>query len=203
MAITDAERPAGDSARSKRLKAATHSVHDSLDRRIMAFDPFSSRMRYGLFLKVQYGFHRDIDALYGHAALGALVPGLADRRRLDLIERDLADLETDTPLYDEPPLFGDGGAAGLPTALGWLYVAEGSNLGAAVLLKHAARLDLSTAFGARHLAGSPEGRARHWRSFVAALDSVTLSGADEARVVAGAKDAFGRVSHLVQDAFAR
>lgn len=202
MNTIETERPAGDVGRSKRLKEATHAVHDGLDRKIMGFDPFSSRARYGLFLKVQHGFHRDIDALYRDRALGALVADLADRRRLGLIEDDLADLKIDAPPYDEPAMFGDDGATELPVALGWLYVAEGSNLGAAILLKHAARLDLSTAFGARHLAGSPQGRARHWRGFVAALDTVALSDADEARVVAGATDAFERVSNLVQEIFA-
>ena len=202
MTTIESERTASEAGRSKRLKDATHAVHDGLDRKIMAFDPFSSRTRYGQFLKVQHGFHRDIDALYRDTALGALVADLPDRRRLGLIENDLADLEIAAPLYGEPAIFRDDGVAEVPEALGWLYVAEGSNLGAAILLKQAARLDFSTAFGARHLAGSPQGRARHWRSFVAALDSVALSDADEARVIAGATDAFGRVSNLVQDIFA-
>jgi protein TonB len=55
--------------------------------------------------------------------------------------------------------------------MGWLYVAEGSNLGAAFLLKEAVKLNLSGSFGARHLAGAPEGRGLHWRTFTAALDS--------------------------------
>ena len=202
MAIIEREPRDRFIDRAKHLKDATHSVHDSLDRRIMALDPFSSRDRYGLFVQVQHGFHRDIDALYGDAPLGALVADLMQRRRLGLIERDLGDLQIEVPHYDKPAVFGDGRTVDLPTALGWLYVAEGSNLGAAILLKHAARLDLSTAFGARHLAGSPQGRARHWRQFVAGLNAIVLSDEDEIRVVDGAKDAFDRVSGLVEDVFA-
>ena len=84
---------------------------------------------------------------------------------------------------------------------GWLYVAEGSNLGAAFLLKEAIRLELSETFGARHLAGAPEGRGLHWRTFTAALDSIALSQAEEDRVIAGAEAAFRRVQGLVDDIF--
>jgi heme oxygenase len=84
-----------------------------------------------------------------------------------------------------------------PEALGWLYVAEGSNLGAAFLLKEAAKLGLSESFGARHLADAPEGRGLHWRRFTAALDAVALSASEEARAIASANDAFARVRALV------
>ncbi|MBM7094103.1 biliverdin-producing heme oxygenase, partial [Streptomyces sp. S12] len=82
------------------------------------------------------------------------------------------------------------------------YVAEGSNLGGAVLYKLAAKLGLNSGFGARHLAAHPDGVARHWRGFTAALDAVTLSRSQEDEVVAGAEAAFGRVRAHVEEAFA-
>ncbi len=63
--------------------------------------------------------------------------------------------------------------------MGWLYVVEGSNLGAAFLLKDAAKLGLGEEFGARHLAGAPEGRGLHWRTFTAALDEIELTEEEE------------------------
>ncbi len=77
-------------------------------------------------------------------------------------------------------------------------MAEGSNLGAAFLLKEASSSICPKRFGARHLAGAPEGRGLHWRTFTAALDAVTLSPAEEDRVVAGAVTAFTRVQTLVE-----
>lgn len=189
-------------SRSKRLKAATGDTHERLDRAIMASEPFSSRDRYVLFVKMQHGFHRDIDALYDDAELDALLPDLAGRRRLPLIERDLADLGMEALTFDASPAFAAGTSLDLATALGWLYVAEGSNLGAAFLLKDAQKLGFSETFGARHLAGAPEGRGLHWRTFTAALDAVPLSDEDEARVIAGAQSAFRRVHGLVRKVFA-
>jgi heme oxygenase (biliverdin-IX-beta and delta-forming) len=184
--------------RSKTLKARTHAMHERLDARIMAGQPFASRENYGRFLKVQHAFHRDIDALYSNPDLDALLPDLDGRRRLALIERDLADLQVAAPATAVPPVFT--ADADIPMALGWLYVAEGSNLGAAFLLKEAAKLDLSESFGARHLAAASEGRGLHWRTFTAALDSIALTDEQEDRLEAGAAAAFGRV-HALTDAF--
>lgn len=199
MAIVDVEHPI-EASRAKRLKAATQEAHERLDTRIMAANPFESPARYGLFVKAQHRFHREIDALYSHPVLEAVLPDLAGRRRLDTIERDLADLGISPPngvgtasVFDT--------RADVPTAFGWLYVAEGSNLGAAFLLKAARQLGLSEGFGARHLAGHPDGRGLHWRTFVSALDSLELDAAEEDRIVDGARGAFRYVHTVVEEEF--
>jgi len=188
--------------RSKRLKASTNETHERLDKSIMAHDPFADRERYGRFVKIQHAFHREIDALYDDPALDALLPDLKGRRRFELTAQDLADLEIAAANPATPPSFSQGTPIDQPTALGWLYVAEGSNLGAAFLLKAAQKLDLSEEFGARHLAGAPEGRGLHWRTFTEALDAVELTDEEERRVVQGAKAAFRRVQGLVDEMFA-
>lgn len=188
-----------EASRAKLLKAETTETHGRLDRAIMAGRPFESRERYGLFLTVQHQFHRDIDALYSNATLDGLLPDLAGRRRFGDVEQDLGDLAIAAPVSATPPAFD--GNPDIPTALGWLYVAEGSNLGAAFLIKEAAKLGLSDTLGARHLAGAPEGRGLHWKTFTAALDSLDLDEAEEARMVEGARAAFRRVHGLVTEVF--
>lgn len=197
MSTADIETPL-ETSRSRRLKAGTEEQHNSLDESIMTQNPFASRERYGCFVNVQHEFHRTIDPLYSSPRLGQLLPDLASRRRFGLIGQDLSDLGI-TPIVvcDEVEFSHAGAEIDLPTALGWLYVAEGSNLGAAFLLKAAGRLGLSESFGARHLAAAPEGRAAHWKNFTAALDAAKLSGPEEERAVAGARAAFSRVHNLV------
>ena len=134
------------SGRAKRLKEATHATHERLDESTMAHKPFETRARYSLFVKMQHQFHREIDALYENPLLDKLLPDLAGRRRFDLIELDLADLSTVMPDSGTSPVFTKGADIDLPTALGWLYVAEGSNLGAAFLLKEAQKLGFRRAF---------------------------------------------------------
>lgn len=181
--------------RAAQLRAATHDAHDALDERIMAGKPFADVTRYGAFLQVQYQFHCDIDALYDNRELGCVLPNLQGRRRLDLIAQDLTDLGVARPVQAAPVFDSE---ADIPTALGWLYAAEGSNLGAAFLLKDAGKLGFSESFGARHLAAAPEGRGKQWKTFTAALDALELDAAEEQRVIAGGREAFIRVRELVE-----
>jgi len=188
-----------EASRAKLLKAETTEAHSRLDQSIMAGRPFESRERYAMFVAVQHQFHRDIDALYSNPELDRLLPDLAGRRRFGDVEQDLGDLAMPIPTPSAAPAFD--ADPDLPTALGWLYVAEGSNLGAAFLIKEAAKLGLSESFGARHLAGAPEGRGLHWKTFTAALDALDLDEAEEARMVEGARAAFNRVHGLVNATF--
>lgn len=186
-------------SRALRLKALTRDTHERLDDAVMGAAAFATRDGYARFAGVQFLFHRDIDALYGDAALQRLLPDLAGRRRLPLLVSDLADLGLAAPPTAAPPVFAPDAAVDVATALGWLYVAEGSRVGAALLRQAAARLGLSDAFGARHLAPAPEGPAAHWRSFITALDTIDLPARDEARVIAGAIAAFATVqTHVDQ-----
>lgn len=156
---------------------------------------FDTTARFAMFLRVQYRFHRCIAPLYEQAALHRVLPGMPDRRRLAAIEQDLADL------YIAPPCRADERLAGLPlpVALGWLYVAEGSTLGGAVIFRHVSRLGLHARFGAGHLAPPPEGVAPRWRRFTAALDAVALARDEEPRVDDGACDAFAAVGRFVAE----
>lgn len=190
--MTHMERDIDTNSRVKRMRAATHAAHAALDGFIMQAKPFEGRENFARFVQTQYLFHRDLSALFSDPRLDALLPDLAGRNRLAMVEQDLADLGVERPEADEP-VFASGAEPDLAEALGWLYVVEGSNLGAAFLLKYAANLGLDENFGARHLAGAPEGRGLHWRTFIAALDEIELDEAAEARAVAGAEAAFRRV----------
>lgn len=191
--ITDTPAPL---PRSARLKADTSATHDVLDKRIMAAAPFDNQQNYARFLQAQYAFLRDVDALYDHAGLAALLPDLEQRRRYASIAADLRDLDAALPADSATAPFD--AQLDLATALGWLYVSEGSKLGAAVLYKLAGKIGLDEHFGARHLAGHPDGRARHWRDFTAVLDSAPLDIEGEARLIDGARAAFMRMHGHVE-----
>ena len=59
-------------------------------------------------------------------------------------------------------------------------------------------VDLDGSFGARHLAPHPDGRAAHWRDFIAQLDELALTPEEEARAEAGARAAFSSVLGYVE-----
>ncbi|MDR4308275.1 biliverdin-producing heme oxygenase [Chelatococcus sambhunathii] len=185
-------------SRAKRLKAATGDLHEALDARMSGADLFSSLERYALFLAMQRRFHAEIAPLYREPALIALVPDLPERAKLAEIDRDITDIGA-TPPADQPAALDPKDA---PAALGWLYVAEGSSLGAAFLFKEAEKLGLGADRGARHLAAHPEGRGLHWRRFTQALDAVELTEEEDARAEAAAVAAFRRVRQIAEETLA-
>lgn len=186
-------------SRARRLAEATRPMHSELDKLIMAGQPFASRENYTCFLRMQYRLHRAADPLFHHAAYAVMLPDLPERRRLPALMDDLIALGVERPEKDASP-FADG--IDPATGLGWLYVIEGSNLGAAILLKLAAKLDLTPGFGASHLATPEDGRAGHWRGFVSALDAAELDDNQERRAVEGAKAAFAHALVLTRECFA-
>lgn len=192
MTVITAEFLVGEQSRAKRLKALTSTVHEGVDRSIMSASSFATIERYKNFLAIHYLFHRDVAALYADARLQAAFPNLVQRCRLPLVLADMENLGVAAP-ESGPPAFLAGDPLDMGTALGWLYVAEGSNMGAAVLRKEAQKLGLTDDVGARHLAPAPEGPAAHWRAFTAALDAAELSEDEEKRAKEGALEAFARV----------
>ncbi|WP_417262786.1 biliverdin-producing heme oxygenase [Celeribacter sp.] len=180
---------------SMRLRAETNTTHERLDRSIMAAKPFDNIENYGRFLRVQHGLHHHVAPLYRSADLAAYFPGLNARGRLNDVAHDMADLDLPRHEITAAPATE---IVDLPEALGWLYVVEGSNLGAAFLLKYARKMGLSETHGARHLAEPPEGRAPYWRAVKSTLDAIDLSSHEQTRAIKGAEAAFAATRNLVQ-----
>lgn len=183
--------------RIARLSAATDALHQHLHTLVAAAAPFDDRDRYGRFVAVQYQFQSEIEPLYRRASLQALIPDLAVRSRRAAVAADLADLGLPLP---EVPMT-DAAAINDQESLGWLFVSEGSTLGAAILLKRAQALGLSENFGARYLAPAPQGRARWWKQFVDVLDGLDLTPVQDVQVERGAEAAFRRFAERIEQRF--
>ncbi|MFW0757339.1 biliverdin-producing heme oxygenase [Pseudomonas sp. H11T01] len=186
------------SLRSQRLNQITDEPHRKLDALVKAHAPFETPANFARFVVAQYLFQSELVALYNDAELITIVPDLSARCRAEQAKADLADLETDVPAAIA-------GAVKNPTkaeALGWIFVSEGSKLGAAFLIKRAVGLGLSDTFGARHLGEPAGGRAEGWKSFIKTLDGLEFSAEEEADIEKGAIDAFNRFTVLLEQAYA-
>lgn len=182
---------------SQRLKTETEPQHLRMHDLMERGQPFASRENYAQFVAAQYLFQRDIEHLFADPAVQAAVPDLNARGREAASLADLEDLDATAP---QEALASIG--VGMPEALGWLYVSEGSTLGAAFLFKEAERnLGLSADFGARNLAAYPDGRATVWRRFVASLDDDALASETHEAVIQGALAAYDRFGDLLQRHF--
>ena len=194
-ASSTAERP---SLRSQRLNQITNEPHTKLDALVKAHAPFETQANFARCGVAQYLFQSELVSLYNDAELIKIVPDLAERCRAEAARLDLGDLDTDVPA----PVAGAVKNPSKAEALGWLFVSEGSKLGAAFLIKRAVGLGLSETFGARHLGEPAGGRAEGWKSFTLTLDGLEFSSEEEAAVEKGAIDAFLRFTVLLEQAYA-
>lgn len=189
--------PCGDLTFAQFLKLNCQTTHDSVDNLVMSVKPFDSPEHYVKFLQLQAIFHKMVDDIYKNPELNQKIDGLAELARYDDVLLDLQDLQASkkaisTPL---PQLSG-------AETLGWLYCAEGSNVGAAFLFKDAQnKLGFGAEHGARHLAPHADGRGKHWRDFVAQLNALTLSEQERAAALKGALDAFAFYKVVVREIF--
>ncbi|MFK3718884.1 biliverdin-producing heme oxygenase [Pseudomonas fulva] len=186
------------SSRTQRLNLLTQAPHAALDALVKSHAPFDSRESFARFVVAQYLFQAELQPLYNDPQLIALIPDLAERCRARQARQDLADLDMQVPAglpeAVQPP--------SLAEALGWIFVSEGSKLGAAFLIKRAAALGLSETFGARHLGEPAGGRAEGWKQFTRTLDGLILSAEEEAAAEQGAVAAFERFTVLLKQAYA-
>ncbi|WP_281032910.1 biliverdin-producing heme oxygenase [Nocardia brevicatena] len=177
----------------------TREQHHRLERLVASKEPFGNRDNFARLVAAQYLFQRDLRPIYHREALTHLFPDLAARSRVEAARIDLAALG-----HAVPESKARRPTAGLPQAeeLGWLFVSEGSKLGAAALFKRAAALGLDENSGARHLA-DPEGRRdRNWKTFVAVFDTIELNDEEERLTAKGAGDAFDHFGELIERSFA-
>lgn len=181
--------------RMSQLKRTTAEVHDNLDNKIMAQSPFASKENYGDFLRFQYLLLNHVVPIYDSQQLKAFCADLASRNRCDAIALDLQDLGMQAEGLAEQIQLDD---LTLAQAVGWLYVIEGSKLGAAMLAKEVTQLGLDADFGARFLAGPGNGRGSQWREFMQAVEALQLNADEELELYQGAKDAFA-VAHQLLD----
>ena len=186
------------SLRSQRLNQITHAPHARLDQLVKAHAPFATQANFARFVVAQYLFQSELVSLYNDPELIAIFPDLAERCRAEAAKADLADLDTEVPA----PVAGAVDNPSKAQALGWLFVSEGSKLGAAFLIKRALGLGLSETFGARHLGEPAGGRAEGWKRFTKSLDGLELNAAEEAAAQQGAIDAFVRFTVLLEQAYA-
>lgn len=183
---------------AQRLKVETKTTHDSVDNLVMSVQPFASKDNYLKFLQLQAIFHRIVDDIYHDAALNQAIPKLSSMARFATVQQDIQDLEVTPPTIDLASLPKPTGAR----AVGWLYCAEGSNLGAAFLYKQAQKeLNFDEHRGARHLAAHEDGRAPHWREFVDHLNNLPLDQAAANEAIEGAKDAFTFYKQALRQVF--
>ncbi|WP_194791087.1 biliverdin-producing heme oxygenase [Pseudomonas sp. UFMG81] len=167
------------------LREGTHASHKRLEQRLPFFSEHFDLNAYRQLLAAYLGFHAPLElALADHQPTQRhKAPALRhDLRALGLSDAELAAL----PLCGTLPAIDDEASA-----LGVMYVLEGSTLGGQVLKRAMAeRLGIDSDSGAAFLDVYGPLTGAHWRSFLDRLAQAALGTAAEARTVQAAISTF-------------
>ncbi len=192
------------------LASATRTQHLALERRPLSRAMIGRGPRpltpscYACILHAQLGFARELEATAERGTF-ASHPGLwtPEMARSDAAARDLEALELPASALPLPVADGIAGLRGRlcalledhDAAIGWLYVWEGSTLGAELLADH---IDAQLHVGERALRfyrGYPDNRG-HFSGVAAAIEAACARGAQPAVIVEGARAGFGIYARL-------
>lgn len=171
-------RPTAQVPASMRLRRATAARHARLEADLDLLAPSPDRARFTLLLARFHGFH----TVWEPAMAERLRPMIMGSARLPALKRDLLALGMARAEIAALPTCEDARllAADPATALGSLYVLEGSRLGGRLIDRH---LRLSApwlpADGLAYFAAGP-GDGGRWRDFCAGLDDAADAGREDA-----------------------
>ena len=177
------------------LKASTAAAHSRVEVALGLLDPALTPSRLAGALAVLYGFWAPNEPALD--AWASASPGLSARldwprrRRAGVLHDDLVALGAQPAEVARATVVVHG--TGDAEALAWLYVAEGSTLGGAVI--HRALAASGSVAAPASFVPYAEGPGRMWRSYLDTLD--TWAGADAARpqrVVTAAVRIFGALA---------
>lgn len=195
--MNNQQNTATDCSISARLKAETSHEHDRMEVLMAQAKVFDSRENYIKFTLSQYYFQKDIEHLYTYPEVSKLIPDLEIRGRSEAALKDLKDLDAIPKGKSDLTSIK---SVDYLQALGWIYVSEGSTLGAAFLFKEAqSKLGLSETFGASNLAAYPEGRMRVWKRFKQALDQADFTQDQQNKIVDGALQGFAHFGRALEN----
>lgn len=167
------------------IKAATTLVHDKLDHNPLALGvlrPDVTIAEYRSYLERTLGFVEPLEEALARVDLPAeLGINVAQRAKSHLIKEDLLKLGASPAEVAAIPRLQITDLAGVPEALGTLYVMEGSTMGGLVIAKHIQNtlgLDGTNGAGFLNCYGNPKSTVALFQDFVRVLNSfaTTLPG---------------------------
>ncbi|MGF6391907.1 biliverdin-producing heme oxygenase [Pseudomonas plecoglossicida] len=177
--------PASPSPLLLALREATLACHKSLEVRLPFFDTGFDTAAYSRLLQAYYGFHTPLEARLGtwQEPVRAKTPALT--QDLQALKLSASDIDT-LPLCQALPAINDEASA-----LGVMYVLEGSTLGGQVLKRAMAeRLGLRPGSGTSFLDVYGAQTGRYWRDFLERLGQASTAPATKAATVQAAVDTF-------------
>lgn len=179
------------------LRTATWPSHQRLEKRIGFKARLETVSAYRAHVKRMWGFYVAIEPGLMSGNLREWLPDCDDRRKLPLLERDLAALGAESPCLALLPRCQSVPATDdAASAFGCAYVLEGATLGGRSLLPLVeTRLGLNAESGAAFLGSYGEAVEARWRAFGEALDRCCSAAGHRVRAAEAARATFSALEH--------
>lgn len=188
---------AAATGRRIRLREATGALHQAVEATVAAQGSFTTITAYAEFVRRSFRFYAAFEPCAEQAGVARLLPDWFMRRKLPFLQADCLALGVSARAaisVRAMPAMID--TAGL---LGALYVTEGSTLGGRLLSLRAAALGMTAERGAAFLNAYGATCGDRWRSFLAVLESVSLTWAEEDRLIEAAIATFQAYQAVVAE----
>ena len=173
-----------------RLRTETAPAHEQLECTLDLLSRPLEQDRFTALLVRFHGFHRAWEPALARCLPAELVPG----PRLPLLEQDLGTLGLGDDIIGAIPSCAQAALLGEhpDTALGSVYVLEGSTLGGRVIARHFSEAPWWPPAGLRYFDPYGDETASRWRQ---TLTQLAGAGGDADRIVAGAVRTFEILQH--------
>ncbi len=172
----------------QRLRCETATQHRNLENSLDLLRPDLTSAAYCQLLVKFAAIYRGWEPVMALLIAPEFPAWLPSRSRLGLLRRDLAFLRH-TPADGNTITLP--GVDDLPSALGAMYVMEGSTLGSQILERHFEQtLGVTPATGGAFFHGYGPGTGAMWREFASALDCYAERTGTQDRIVEGARSMF-------------
>lgn len=153
------------------LRTETAQAHHAIEGAMPVMQSNFTQEKYMKLLKRLYGFYSTVEpSLHSHFSDSNLQ--FAERKKLESLKSDLQALGlTEEDLQSLPKIEADWLPRDLESALGLMYVLEGSTLGGQVISRHLkAQLNLEESTGLRFFSGYGPQTGFMWKSFQGVLN---------------------------------
>jgi heme oxygenase len=173
---------------SSNIKEATHTAHQQLEVIVVKkLKAIRSQAEYADLLKHFYAYFNKVEQAIAPFITTEVLPDYASRRNSSHIKNDIEALGatvTDLPLAEAPAI------PDTISALGALYVMEGSIMGGRIIVQMLEKAGITQ--GVSFFSGYGEATGRMWQGFTEVLNQYAPTTEDETKAIATANATFSK-----------
>jgi heme oxygenase (biliverdin-IX-beta and delta-forming) len=177
---------------STNIKEATKEAHQQLEKKvILKLKSIRSNADYADLLKHFYVYFNAVEQTVAPYITNELLPDHAERRNSAYLKADIKQLGGD---LDDLPAVQTPQIGNVASALGALYVIEGSIMGGSIIVQMLAKYGITE--GVSFFSGYGEATGQMWGKFIGVMNTHVQTEEEEEQAITAANETFSRFSDV-------